>query len=161
MTGWERETRRREKAFYFSTTTGTFFLLFKQRAPHFQLALGPENYVAGPVGNACSQEASFQNPVIRLWGSPSRMERACVGAPGNSLPQPSLGVSPAQPRHRNNASRGSLPTAPSFPTPPSIRSSSWAQPSRSRDKPSPQCPEFLTYRIHEQNKICCCFSLQG
>lgn len=58
----ERETRRREKVLYFSIPTVIFSVLFEQGVPHFYFALSPENYVTGPVGDACCQDASSQNP---------------------------------------------------------------------------------------------------
>lgn len=82
-----RETRREETALYFNAPTGTFFLLFEQGGPHFHFALGPANYVVGPVWKACCQDASSQNAAAVLGASPSHMERARVGAPVNSPAQ--------------------------------------------------------------------------
>lgn len=48
MTNQEKDYRRKEKALYFSTFHGTFFLLFKQGTLHFRFTLGTANYVAGP-----------------------------------------------------------------------------------------------------------------
>lgn len=46
---WRRRAHgSKEKVFYFSTFSVTFFLLFEQGVPHFQLPLGSAKYIAGP-----------------------------------------------------------------------------------------------------------------
>ena len=46
MTTQERDYEKKEKAFYFRTFKGNFFLPVEQRTLHFICVVGPENYVA-------------------------------------------------------------------------------------------------------------------
>lgn len=149
MTGWERKARRREKALYFSSTIGTFFLLFEPRASHFYLVPGPWKLCCWPCWEYLQPGGVLSEPSCHAVRKPKPYGGGlCRCSRQQSTPaQPES----ARPRHRNNASRGFLPTSPSFPTPPS--SSPPAEPSPHGVETSPPRSASSSWPTESTSKI--------
>lgn len=67
MTNGKRGHERKEKAFYFSLSKGTFFLLFEQGALYFHFAQGLASYIAIPAFRAYPAKY-FEMPNLNCTG---------------------------------------------------------------------------------------------